>query len=206
MRALIVYESMYGNTHLIANAIAEGLRTHAETVVVPVGEADASLVERSDLVVVGGPTHAHGMSRDSTRQGAVAAAEKPGAELTLDPDAAGSGLREWLASVGRFATPAAAFDARVDLPVRAHRARIEGHRPQAAPSRRNVDRRTGELPRDEGHPPRAERGSPGTRLGRPPRFEHGQDRAAPITGLIGRGAHPNYGTITNGRSRWCDSW
>ena len=42
MRALVVYESMYGNTHLIANAIAEGLRAHVETVVVPVGEADTS--------------------------------------------------------------------------------------------------------------------------------------------------------------------
>ena len=117
MRALVVYESMYGNTHLIANAIAEGLRMHAETVVVPVGEADSSLVETSDLIVVGGPTHAHGMSRDSTRQGAVAAAAKPGSELALDPDAAGSGLREWFASVDRFAKPAAAFDTRVDLAV-----------------------------------------------------------------------------------------
>ena len=25
MRALVVYESMYGNTHLVANAIADGV-------------------------------------------------------------------------------------------------------------------------------------------------------------------------------------
>jgi flavodoxin len=27
MRALIIYESMFGNTHAVADAIAEGLRT-----------------------------------------------------------------------------------------------------------------------------------------------------------------------------------
>ena len=37
MRALIVYESMYGNTHEIADKIAEGLRPHGEVHVVPVG-------------------------------------------------------------------------------------------------------------------------------------------------------------------------
>jgi len=28
MKALVVYESMYGNTHLVADAIADGLRTN----------------------------------------------------------------------------------------------------------------------------------------------------------------------------------
>ncbi len=36
MKAVVIYESMYGNTHLIADAIAEGLRTHGEVAVVPV--------------------------------------------------------------------------------------------------------------------------------------------------------------------------
>ena len=44
MKAVVIYESMYGNTHLIANAIAEGLRKHGEAIVVPVDEADAALV------------------------------------------------------------------------------------------------------------------------------------------------------------------
>ena len=117
MRALVVYESMYGNTHLIAEAIADGLRLHAPTTVVAVGEADAAGVAGVDLIVVGGPTHGHGMSRASTRAGAVAAAGKPGSELVLEPDAAGTGLREWFSSVGRLETRAAAFDTRVDAPV-----------------------------------------------------------------------------------------
>ena len=117
MKALVIYESMYGNTHLIANAIADGLGDQAETVVVPVGDASPALVGSADVVVVGGPTHGHGMSRPSTRQGAVAAADKPGSDLVLDADAEGAGLREWFESQGPLATKAAAFDTRFDLPA-----------------------------------------------------------------------------------------
>ena len=117
MKAVVIYESMYGNTHLIANGVAEGLRSRGEVVVVPVDEADGSLVESADLVVVGGPTHAHGMSRPSTRKGAVEAAEKPGSELVLDPDAEGAGLREWFEALQPLVKHAAAFDTRVDMPT-----------------------------------------------------------------------------------------
>jgi hypothetical protein len=117
MKAVVIYESMYGNTHQIANAIGEGLRPIAKVVVVPVGEADAELVKSADLLVIGGPTHAHGMSRVNTRKGAVDAAEKPGSDLVLDPDADDPGLREWFASFDRVFTNAAAFDTRFDLPA-----------------------------------------------------------------------------------------
>jgi hypothetical protein len=118
MKAVVIYESMYGNTHLIADAVAEGLRTHGEATVVPVGELDARLLESADVVVVGGPTHAHGMSREGTRKGAITAAEKPGSDLVLDgdPDSYGEGLREWFASLGTLTNAAAAFDTRFDLP------------------------------------------------------------------------------------------
>ncbi len=116
MKAVVVYESMYGNTHLIANAIAEGLRPRAEAVAVSVHDADGPLLANADLVVVGGPTHAHGLSHESTRQAAAVAAEKPGADLELDPDAEGPGLREWFESLAGV-TQAAAFDTRVDMPA-----------------------------------------------------------------------------------------
>jgi flavorubredoxin len=35
MKAVVIYESMYGTTRRIANAIAAGLRGHGEAVVVP---------------------------------------------------------------------------------------------------------------------------------------------------------------------------
>jgi hypothetical protein len=114
MRAVVVYESMYGNTHLIADAIADGLRHTADVIVVSVHETNAALLEAADLLVVGGPTHVHGMSRPSTREAAVVAAERPESGLTIDPEAAGPGVREWFASLDKLDKPAAAFDTRID--------------------------------------------------------------------------------------------
>ena len=41
MRALVVYESMFGNTRLIAEAIATGLGGDAHVTLSPVGEVEA---------------------------------------------------------------------------------------------------------------------------------------------------------------------
>jgi len=66
---LVVYESSYGNTHLIANAIGEGLGTARTVEVLPVAKAAQELVDRADLVVVGGPTHVHGMTPGDPPEG-----------------------------------------------------------------------------------------------------------------------------------------
>jgi hypothetical protein len=117
MRAVIVYESMYGNTHHVASAIASGLSSSVEVVVVPVGQVRPDLLESADLLVVGGPTHVHGMSRPMSRSAAVEAAEKPGSDLELEPDPAGTGLREWFDQIDRIDVPAAAFDTRMEGPA-----------------------------------------------------------------------------------------
>jgi hypothetical protein len=118
MKALVVYESMYGNTHLIADAIGEGLQSSGAVTVVPVGDARGDALDSADLVVVGGPTHGHGMTRESTRKGAIAAAEKPDSGLVLDdPDSYGDGLREWFESLGDLPKQSAAFDTRFNLPA-----------------------------------------------------------------------------------------
>ena len=117
MRAVVVYESMYGNTHLIADAIGAGLSTAFDVRVVPVSEATPEVIADADLVVVGGPTHVHGMSRASTRKAAVEAADKPVGGLKVEPDAMGPGLREWFGWLGRYPVRAAAFDTRVHGPA-----------------------------------------------------------------------------------------
>ncbi len=118
MRALIVYESMYGNTHVVANHIGEGLRSHFEVEVVPVEDATAERVCAADLLVVGGPTHVHGMSSEKSRKAARDALAKPGNDLTLDPDAEGEGLRDWFHAVPEVESAgAAAFDTRIDAPA-----------------------------------------------------------------------------------------
>ncbi|HEX6761050.1 MAG TPA: flavodoxin domain-containing protein [Propionibacteriaceae bacterium] len=113
MRALVVYESMYGNTHVIAEAIARGLRPAYAVQVVSVAEARYEQVGRYDLVVVGGPTHAHGMSTPGTRQSAITASGLQAEHLQVEPDAAGMGLRFWLDSLGLCNGHAAAFDTRL---------------------------------------------------------------------------------------------
>jgi Flavodoxin len=117
MRAVVVYESMYGNTHLVADAIGAGLAPIFDVSVIPVAQASPATVEGADLVVVGGPTHAHGVSRASTRKAAVEAAAKPASPLKAEPGAPGPGLREWLASLDGCPAEAAAFDTRVHAPA-----------------------------------------------------------------------------------------
>lgn len=117
MRAVVVYESMYGNTHLVADAIGVGLRPAFDVSIVPVPQAGPAVLAGADLVVVGGPTHVHGMSRASTRRAAVQAADKPASPLKVEPDAPGPGLREWFGSLGRYPAKAAAFDTRLRGPA-----------------------------------------------------------------------------------------
>jgi len=117
MRAVVVYESMFGNTHAIADAIGQGLEPVDNVVVVPVAEAGRERLGDADLLVVGGPTHFHGMSRRRTRKWAAATAQKPKNDLVLDRDAQGPGVRDWLRSPGSGHTKAAAFDTRFKGPA-----------------------------------------------------------------------------------------
>ena len=120
MRALIVYESMFGATRTIAEAIAEGLAPAAEVRVVRAADAAAQVsredLDAIDLLVVGGPTHAWSMSRPGTRRGAPGYVSKPDSGLTLEPGAdTGPGVREWLATLPRLACRGAAFDTRIRM-------------------------------------------------------------------------------------------
>src|SRR5437763_11115528 len=117
MRAMVIYESMYGNTHAIAEAIGRGLAPGNDVTVVPVAEATPELLSDADLVVAGGPTHVHGMSGARSRQAAAEAAHKDGSGLILEPHAQGSGLRDWFGTVGQAHGWSAAFDTRMDGPA-----------------------------------------------------------------------------------------
>jgi len=57
MKALIVYDSVYGNTEKIARAIAEAITPSGEVKVLRAGEANPSELESIDLLIVGSPTH-----------------------------------------------------------------------------------------------------------------------------------------------------
>jgi pantothenate kinase len=104
-RALVVYESMWGNSELVAHAVAEGV---AEVMPVDVTDVAAAPVDLDDvtLVLVGGPTHGHAMSRQKTRRDAREHGALHGS--------IGTGLREWLEELPDESERwLAAFDTRV---------------------------------------------------------------------------------------------
>lgn len=104
MNTLVVYESMWGNTRAVAEAVAEHLGD--EVTLVDVTDAPARLPADVDLLVVGGPTHAFSMSRASTRRDAV------GKGATTDH--VERGIREWLDDVvATGPVDVATFDTRV---------------------------------------------------------------------------------------------
>jgi hypothetical protein len=89
MSTLVVFESFWGNTATVAQAVAEGIAGPVE--VVGVADAPTPLPRDVDLLVVGGPTHAFGMTRATTRRDAV----KQGGETGHEE----AGIREWLAAL-----------------------------------------------------------------------------------------------------------
>lgn len=119
MRIVIVYESVFGNTRVIAESIAAGLRTAeptAEVVCANVGEVRPRSANDADLLIVGGPTHMRGMTTGLSRRMGVEAESKNATDFHPEPDAATRpGLREWFHDLPRapHGTRGAAFDTRV---------------------------------------------------------------------------------------------
>src|SRR5215203_6554036 len=100
MEIAVVYESMFGATHEVADAIAAGVAEAEPGAMVTctrVGEADPERVAAADLVIVGGPTHMRGMTSGMTRKMAVTMEEKKerdGGQTVghgLEPGAEGTG-------------------------------------------------------------------------------------------------------------------
>jgi hypothetical protein len=118
MRVLVIYESMYGQTGAVAERIALGLaRTHP-TVLLTVQRATAAEIATADALVVGAPTHHHGLSTSESRLVAREVAERGLTPLEMRADPLVPGIREWL---GTLVPPqgcrAVAFDTRVDGPT-----------------------------------------------------------------------------------------
>ena len=107
MRALVVYESMFGNTEKVAESIAAGLREFMETDVVDVAASPSAHAGDYDVILVGGPTHAFSLSTRRSRRDAWLRGARAGVMQ--------HGIREW---IGQLAHPHAAVTAAFDTRTR----------------------------------------------------------------------------------------
>jgi len=64
-RVITIYESKYGNTNLVAETIAEGMREASgiETVLSELKEIDLNQLTNFDVILVGSPNHMGGATR-----------------------------------------------------------------------------------------------------------------------------------------------
>jgi Flavodoxin domain len=134
MKSIVVYESWFGNTWRIAKRIAAALAEEGEVEVVSVDDPMPSLAH-VDLLVLGAPTHVHGLSGSRSRQAAIDQRDGAGE--------AGIGARGWIERLPLVGGPSVAvFDTRAHKPEllvgsaahgMAHRLRKRGYRLIAKP-------------------------------------------------------------------------
>ena len=110
MKAIVVYESLWGNTAAVARAIAEGIGP--ETITLSTAEATADLVAGADLIVAGSPVLAFKLPteqiRDSLRTQPI--------DAPAPADLSHPSMRSWLAGLRMGNARSAAFETRVRGP------------------------------------------------------------------------------------------
>ena len=107
MKAVVVYESLFGNTAAVARAVAEGIGPGARAVTTD--EATPALVGAVDMVVVGAPVIAFGLASDKTREG-IGRGER---DEEHPADTAHPSLKTWLEELPSGRGAAAAFETRL---------------------------------------------------------------------------------------------
>jgi flavodoxin len=91
MKAIVVYESYWGNTASVAKAIAEGLGEGARAM--PTVEAAGEAIAGIDLIVAGSPIIAFQLPTEKTRSDM---AKRPDKKAPRPPDLSHPSLRSWL--------------------------------------------------------------------------------------------------------------
>ena len=92
MKTVVIFESVYGSTRQVAEELAAVARRHGQVDVVRAEDADVGTLDGADLVLVGGPTHLHGLSTRASRQsGLVGPVIDAGAGAQPGPTSPGRG-------------------------------------------------------------------------------------------------------------------
>jgi hypothetical protein len=107
MKAVVVYESLWGNTAAVARAIAEGIG--GGTPALTTSEATAEALADVDLIVAGAPLLAFNLPNDKMRD----SIGKDPAHAQHPPDLSHPSMRAWLATLPPKQGRAAAFETRI---------------------------------------------------------------------------------------------
>jgi len=105
MKAVVVYESLWGNTAAIARAIAEGIGPGARAL--STAEATAEAIAAVDLIVAGAPVIAFNLPTDRMRESVRSDPKAPPADLSAPS------MRSWLDTLPAGHGRSAAFETRI---------------------------------------------------------------------------------------------
>ena len=109
MKAVVVYESLWGNTAAVARAIAEGIGEGARAL--STGEATPEAIAGADLIVAGAPVLGFKLSSQKMRDGIAKNPPKG-----PPPDLSQPLLRTWLEQLPAGGGRSAAFDTQAKGP------------------------------------------------------------------------------------------
>jgi hypothetical protein len=104
MKAIVVYESYWGNTAAVARAIAEGIGPDARAM--PTSEATGDALAGASLIVAGSPIIAFALPTEKARKDM---ASRPG-KAPSPPDLSHPSMRSWLVALPKGKGTAAAFE------------------------------------------------------------------------------------------------
>ena len=107
MNAIVVYESVWGNTAAVARAIAEGLGPHVRAY--PTDEIPRDALASADLIVAGSPVFGFSLPTEQMREGIL----RDEADGAHPPDLSHPSLRSWLDALEPGRGWSAAFETRI---------------------------------------------------------------------------------------------
>ncbi len=107
MKAIVVYESLWGNTATVARAIAEGFGPEAR--VFSTAEATPEIIAGADLIVAGSPLFAFQLPTEQIRENI----RRKSATFPSPPNLSHPSLRSWLETVPPGKGRSAAFETRI---------------------------------------------------------------------------------------------
>lgn len=107
MKAVVVYESLWGNTAAIARAIAEGLGEGTRAL--STAEAMGAAIAEAELIVAGAPVLGFRLPTEAMRQSVVTSERS----APTPPDLSHPSMRTWLDALPHGRGRSAAFETRI---------------------------------------------------------------------------------------------